>query len=243
MANAVATPAGRDVLVTDSGNFQSVLFSFDRDEPSYFPGRALAVDDRPRRDDTERRHRSEPQCLRPRWRGGHRRPHGVAAGRDDRRRPVILVTLDGDVSISTTVVGHHVVDREPRGRDRPAPATVSPTGDRLIVVGDGGSAILDGAGDVLAELPGPLRSTPASTNSPRGRRAVSCSSTKSRRCDVWSSPRCDGSIVAEADADAPMLPLGRRVHERSSPTAVDACPSPRPDGVARQPGPRPTVSR
>ena len=39
------SPSGRDVLVTDSGNFQSVLFSFDRDEPSYFPGRALAVDD------------------------------------------------------------------------------------------------------------------------------------------------------------------------------------------------------
>ena len=46
VANAVASPSGRDVLVTDSGNFQSVLFSFDRDEPSYFPGRALAVDDR-----------------------------------------------------------------------------------------------------------------------------------------------------------------------------------------------------
>ena len=37
-------PSGRDVLVTDSGNFQSVLFSFDRDEPSFFPGLALAID-------------------------------------------------------------------------------------------------------------------------------------------------------------------------------------------------------
>ena len=40
----VALASGRDVLVTDTGNFQSVLFSFDRDEPSYFPGLALAVD-------------------------------------------------------------------------------------------------------------------------------------------------------------------------------------------------------
>lgn len=42
---ARSTRSGRDVLVTDSGNFQSVLFSFDRDEPSFFPGLALAVDD------------------------------------------------------------------------------------------------------------------------------------------------------------------------------------------------------
>ena len=41
---ARSSPSGRDVLVTDSGNFQSVLISFDRDEPSYFPGLALAVD-------------------------------------------------------------------------------------------------------------------------------------------------------------------------------------------------------
>src|SRR5918993_2304624 len=45
VSNAVASPSGRDVLVTDSGNFQTVLFSFDRDEPTYFPGRALAVSD------------------------------------------------------------------------------------------------------------------------------------------------------------------------------------------------------
>lgn len=40
-----STPSGRSVLVTDSGNFQSVLLSFDRDQPSYFLGRALAIDD------------------------------------------------------------------------------------------------------------------------------------------------------------------------------------------------------
>ena len=34
---ARSSPSGRDVLVTDSGNFQSVLISFDRDEPSFFP--------------------------------------------------------------------------------------------------------------------------------------------------------------------------------------------------------------
>ncbi len=43
-ADARSSASGRDVLVTDSGNFQSVLFSFDRDEPSFFPGLALAVD-------------------------------------------------------------------------------------------------------------------------------------------------------------------------------------------------------
>jgi hypothetical protein len=39
-----SSTSGREVLVTDSGNFQSVLFSFDRAEPSFFPGLALAVD-------------------------------------------------------------------------------------------------------------------------------------------------------------------------------------------------------
>ena len=43
-ADARSSASGRDVFVTDSGNFQSVLFSFDRDEPSFFPGLALAVD-------------------------------------------------------------------------------------------------------------------------------------------------------------------------------------------------------
>ena len=42
--DARSSASGRDLLVTDSGNFQSVLFSFDRDEPSFFPGLALAVD-------------------------------------------------------------------------------------------------------------------------------------------------------------------------------------------------------
>lgn len=43
-ADSLSSASGRDVLVTDSGNFQSVLFSFDRNEPSFFPGLALAVD-------------------------------------------------------------------------------------------------------------------------------------------------------------------------------------------------------
>ena len=42
--DARSDPTGRNILVTDSGNFQSVLFSFERDEPSYFPGLALAID-------------------------------------------------------------------------------------------------------------------------------------------------------------------------------------------------------
>ena len=43
-AESRSSTSGRDVLVTDTGNFQSVLFSFDREEPSFFPGLALAVD-------------------------------------------------------------------------------------------------------------------------------------------------------------------------------------------------------
>jgi hypothetical protein len=36
-ATSRSTPSGRDVLVTDSGNFQSVLFSFDPTSPRSFP--------------------------------------------------------------------------------------------------------------------------------------------------------------------------------------------------------------
>ena len=42
-----ATEMAREI-VTDAGNFQSVLFSFDREEPSFFPGLALAVGDEAR---------------------------------------------------------------------------------------------------------------------------------------------------------------------------------------------------
>ena len=81
IASTVATPDGRDVLVTDSGNFQSVLFSFDRDEPSYFPGRSLAVDDDARRHHAERRDRGEHHRVRPRRVVGDRRSRAVGPSR------------------------------------------------------------------------------------------------------------------------------------------------------------------
>ncbi len=42
---ALATPDGRAVLLRDTGNFQSVLVGVDGDEPVYFPGAPIAVDD------------------------------------------------------------------------------------------------------------------------------------------------------------------------------------------------------
>ena len=85
VTTAVASPSGRDVLITDSGNFQTVLFSFDRDEPSYFPGRALAVSDGRRGHHTERRQRGEHHRLRPRRRIGDRCARAVGASGHGRR--------------------------------------------------------------------------------------------------------------------------------------------------------------
>ena len=124
VATTVASPSGRDVLVTDSGNFQSVLFSFDRDEPSYFPGRALAVDDR--LVVTTQNVGTEASITVFDHDGdvGHRRPHAVGAGRHDRRRPVILVTVDGEVHRTRHAVsGTTSSTRHLDGRDRPDPAT------------------------------------------------------------------------------------------------------------------------
>ena len=149
----MATPEGRDLLITDSGNFQSVLFSFDRDEPSYFPGRALAVERPARRDDAERRHRGEHHRVRPRWVVGDRRSRAVRAGRDDLGDSVILITVDGEILELATPKGTtSTVDTLEIGTIQTG--YVSPSGDRLVVVGDTGSAIVDGSGAVLGTFPG-----------------------------------------------------------------------------------------
>ena len=58
---------------------------------------------------------------------------------------------------------------------------VDPAGDRLIVVGDAGTAIVDETGDVLGELAGGAPLDTGIDELATRTSAVSCSSTKWRR--------------------------------------------------------------
>ena len=119
VATAVASPSGREVLVTDSGNFQSVFFSFDRDEPSFFPGRALAVDDA--LVVTTQNVGSESSISVFDHDGEtvtDARTASVRAGMIAGDH-VILVTLDGDVLELDTSSGETSVDRDHHDRADP----------------------------------------------------------------------------------------------------------------------------
>ena len=198
VATAVASSSGREVLITDSGNFQSVLFSFDADEPAYFPGRALAVDDdlvvTTQNVGTE----SSISVF----------DHDGATITDARTASVrasmiagdhvILVTLDGDVLDLATSSG----DTSSVGSTSVGPVrsgAVNPNGDRLVLVGDGGTAIVDDSGSVLVELPGAV---PIETG-------INELATRTSGCVVVIDPQDggttigsldDGSIVAEGSA-------------------------------------------
>jgi hypothetical protein len=190
--------SGRHVLVTDSGNFQSVLFSFDRDEPSFFPGLALAVDA-----DTVVTaqnvgneatvsifdHTGEP----------------LASGRTASVRAAMitgdsvrLVTVDGEIvtmdagsgdttsgdqlEIGTIEFGH-----------------VMTTGDRLVVTGSAGAAVVDDQGDVLA-----VSTDAVPYPDPAARRGSTCIALS--RVDTSGPDQLvmvdarDGSTVIEAEA-------------------------------------------
>jgi hypothetical protein len=110
---------------------------------------------------------------------------------------VILVTIDGDLLDLATSSG----ETSSIGTTSIAPirsAAVSPTGDRLIVVGEGGTAIIDGHGDVIAEVFGAV---PIETG-------INELATRTAACVVVLDQvdagmtvvsLDDGSVVAEAD--------------------------------------------
>lgn len=153
VAAAIAAPGGREVLVTDAGNFQTVLFSFDRSEPSYLPGRALAVDDE--LVVTTQNVGTESSISVFDHDGAsvsEARTASVRAAMIAGSR-VILVTLDGDLLALDTGSGD-VSSLDTVGVAPVQSASVATSGDRLIVVGAGGTAIVDTDGAILTELPG-----------------------------------------------------------------------------------------
>jgi hypothetical protein len=149
-ADSRAAASGRDVLVTDSGNFQSVLFSFDRDEPSFFPGLALAVDadlvvtaQNVGNDATINvfDHSGEPVST--------GRTASVRAGMIT-GSGVVLVTVDGAVVIMSSSDGA-IADATQLDIGTIESGVATPTGDRLLVTGSAGIAIVGENAEVVAK--------------------------------------------------------------------------------------------
>jgi hypothetical protein len=150
---ARSDPTGRNVLVTDSGNFQSVLFSFDRDAPSFFPGLALAVNDSIVVTAQNVGMNANVNVF------DHTGEAGVTTQTASVRAgmiadgSVILIGVEGEVLSLSTASGE-VTTLDPLSIGTVQSGNVAPRGDRLILSGDQGTAIVDGNGIVLADLPG-----------------------------------------------------------------------------------------
>ena len=202
-ADARAAPSGRHVLVTDSGNFQSVLFSFGRDQPSFFPGLALAVDDD--RVVTAQNvgsdatinvfdHEGEPVTT--------GRTASVRAGMIAGDR-IVLVTVDGgivDMSASsgdTTDVGQLEIGTVTSG-------VVATSGDRLVIAGAMGTAIVGADGAVVATFD---ELQPADAGRPpMGSTCVGLvTADDSAEPQVTIVDLTDGAAVAEANGTEPLL--------------------------------------
>ena len=151
-ADSRTVPSGRHILVTDSGNFQSVLLSFDRDEPSYFPGLALAIDDDIVVTAQNVGANASVEVF-------DHDGESVASGSTSSVRTALigdgtiqLITVDGEIVSMSTSSG----DTESTGQlDIGAvdSGVVSTSGDRLIVSGTDGSAIVDTDGSVVGTFP------------------------------------------------------------------------------------------
>jgi hypothetical protein len=199
---ARSSPSGRDVLVTDSGNFQSVLISFDRDEPSFFPGLALAVDDdlvvtaqNVGSDATINvfDHAGEP----------------VATGRTSSVRAgmitdagAVLVTVEGVVVTMSTSSGD-TADGARLDIGTIESGSVTPDGDRLVVTGATGTAIVGADGDVIASYDAQRPATDMALDGSSCLATVSSDDTAETQIAI--SDTNDGSVLVEASGSEPLL--------------------------------------
>ncbi len=193
--------SGRDILVTDSGNFQSVLFSFDRDEPSYFPGLALAVDDdvvvtaqNVGSNATVNVFDHDGRAISS---GATTSVRAAIIGDDS----IQLITVDGEIVTMTTSSG----DTESAGRLTLGSVefgVVTTSGNRLVVVGADGSAIVDDTGAEIGDYPGAQLAP--ETWAARGSTCVSLTDDTSGHVALVAFE--DGSILNEAATTAPRFP-------------------------------------
>jgi hypothetical protein len=198
--DARSGPSGRDILVTDSGNFQSVLFSFDRDEPSYFPGLALGIDDdvvvtaqNVGADATVNVFDHDGQAISS---GATTSVRAAIIGGDS----IQLITVDGDIVTMSTSSG----DTESAGRLALGPVefgVVTTSGDRLVIVGADGSAIVDDTGVEIGNYPG-TRLVPEKWAA-RGSRCVALTDDTAGQVALVAFE--DGSTEKEAAMTAPLF--------------------------------------
>jgi hypothetical protein len=204
VATAIASPSGRDVLITDAGNFQTVLFSFDRDEPAYFPGRALAagndlvvttqnIGTEASITVSDHDGTSVSEARTPSVRAG------MIAG-----DTVVVVTVDGEIIALTTANGTtKTVGTLDIGTVQTGHVDIA--GTRLIVTGDAGTAVIDGAGEIVGSF---ADATPLDSGIDElATRTSSCLALTTRPdSELVVAALDDGSIVAEAAGGTPALP-------------------------------------
>ena len=198
-----SSTSGRDVLVTDSGNFQSVLFSFDRDEPSFFPGLALAVD-------TDlvvtAQNVGNDATVSVFDHSGEQ----VATGRTPSVRAgmitdsgVVLITVDGDVVLMSSSNGE-VSDAGQVDIGTVVSGDVTTSGDRLLIAGSSGTAIVDASGEAVATL-----DDQRPTGGGRPPTGSTCIATITTTDDVDSQVAlidlADGNVLVEAAGSEPVL--------------------------------------
>jgi hypothetical protein len=201
-ADARAAASGRDVLVTDSGNFQSVLFSFDRDEPSFFPGLALAVDtdlvvtaQNVGNDATVNvfDHSGEPVST--------GRTASVRAGMIT-DSGVVLVTVDGDVVTMSSSDGA-VSEAAQLDIGVIQSGAVTPTGDRLIITGSAGTAIVGDKAEIIASYD--VQRPAGDGSSPTGSICLATVDAVDAEEQIAVIDVTDGSILVEAAGTEPLI--------------------------------------
>ncbi len=202
-ADSRASSSGRDVLVTDSGNFQSVLVSFDRDEPSFFPGLALAVDtdlvvtaQNVGNDATINVFDHDGQPL------ATGRTPSVRAGMIT-ESGIILVTVDGAVVTLSSSNGD-TADGAQLDIGTIESGDVTTSGDRLVVSGADGVAIVGDDGAVIgsydAQRPNGLGAPAVGSTC-----ITTISSPEVTEPQIALVDTTDGAVRVEANGDEPLL--------------------------------------
>lgn len=200
--DARSDPAGRHVLVTDSGNFQSVLFSFERDEPSYVPGLALAVDERlivtAQNVGAEATINVFEHDGTPVSSGNTSSVRAAMITGDSIR----LVTVDGEVVTMATASGETDASAN-LAIGAVESGTLSTDGRRLLVSGPEGTAIVDDDGGVLGTYPG--LALPATTWAAQGSACVALIDDPAAATSLAIVELLDGSIGNEAEVSEPLF--------------------------------------
>jgi len=201
-AESRSSTSGRDVLVTDAGNFQSVLFSFDRDEPSFFPGLALAVN-------TDLVITAQNVGSNATVSVFDHDGEQIATGRTPSVRAgmiadsgIVLATVEGDLIVMSSSDGEiSEAGRVDIGTVESGDVTTS--GERLVVTGASGTAIVDTSAEVVTTLD-EQRPT-GDDRAPSGSTCIGAVTTGGAEPRVSLIDLTDGTVIVEAAGGEPVL--------------------------------------